>query len=73
MLDIVGYIGMAFVILSFLMTKVKLIRVLNIVGGILCCIYGFITKTYPTAILNLSLVIINSVMLLRLYLNKEEK
>lgn len=67
--EIIGYIGMAFVISSFLMKKLFWLRLLNIVGGTLSCIYGFLTKTYPTAILNAILILINLFMILRLQLS----
>jgi len=57
--ELIGYIGMAFVLCSFLMRDIKWLRILNLVGGVLCCVYGFITQTYATAFLNLCLVIIN--------------
>lgn len=57
--DLIGYLGMAFVIISFLCKRLSLLRILNLIGGSLCMVYGFITKTYPTAILNLILVIVN--------------
>ena len=57
--DIIGYLGMLFVVCSFLMKNIRWLRLLNVIGGILSCVYGFLTKTYPTAVLNLILVTIN--------------
>lgn len=66
---------MAFLVVSFLMKKVTLLRLLNLIGGVLCCIYGLLTKTYPTMALNLILVIINFSVLVRYIIkkNKENK
>ena len=73
-IEVVGYVGMAFVLVSFLMTKIIWLRILNLVGGTCCCIYGFVTKTYPTAILNAALIAINLVMPVRwLIQNKIKK
>ena len=64
---------MAFVVSSFFMHNLKWLRVLNIIGGSLCCIYGFVTHTYPTAILNLLLVCINMSMPFRWYIIEKKK
>lgn len=70
--DVIGYVGMGFVICSFLMRKITWLRVLNIIGGLLSCVYGFLTKTYPTAILNLTLILVNLGMLLRWILTQRK-
>ena len=57
--EVVGYVGMGFVVLSFAMKNIKALRILNIIGALLCATYGFISKTYPTAVLNVLLVSIN--------------
>lgn len=64
-IDIIGYIGMGLVILSFLFKDIRYIRITNICGSILSAIYGFLTVTYPTMILNLILIIVNVIMLIR--------
>lgn len=66
MIELVGYIGMFLVILSFLFKDIKLIRIVNASGAVLSCIYGYCTKTYPTAILNLILLVINTTMFILL-------
>ena len=71
--NIIGYVGMAFVVSSFFMQNLKWLRVLNIIGGTLCCIYGFVTHTYPTAILNLLLVCINISMPFRWFVVEKKK
>lgn len=71
--EVIGYLGMFFVILSFLLKNMTWLRLLNMIGGSLCMIYGFVTKTYPTAILNLILVIINFCFLIKYYITKNKK
>ena len=71
-IDILGYIGMAFVLASFLMKDVKWIRIVNMVGGTLSCAYGIITHTIPTACLNAALIVINLVYLILIF-RKEKK
>ena len=61
--ECLGYGGMLFVILSFLSKDIMWLRLFNVIGSILSAIYGFRTKTYPTAILNCILFLINIVYL----------
>ena len=58
-IEVVGYIGSALVLVSFLMTSVFKLRVINTIGGIIFAIYALIIKSYPTAVMNIALVIIN--------------
>lgn len=67
-LDLFGYLGMALVLISMMMTSVKWLRILNMSGAIICAIYGILTKTWPTALLNLGLLFIQAVQLYRLHL-----
>ena len=67
--EIVGYLGMVFVLLSIAMKNIRILRFLIVVGAILCCIYGFVTKTYPTAILNLMLILVNLVFPVKYYIH----
>lgn len=62
--ELLGYAGMLFVVMSFAMKDITWLRILNIIGAVLSCAYGFLTKTYPTAILNLILTIINIIYLI---------
>ena len=61
--EVIGYVGMAFVLCSFLMKKVKWIRIINMIGAALSLTYGILTATIPTAALNGALIVINSVYL----------
>ena len=70
-IETLGYVGMIFVILSFSMKEIIWLRMLNAIGAIISCIYGFLTKTYPTALLNLILALINSFYLIK-YLIKDK-
>ncbi len=65
-LEIFGYLGMALVLLSMMMTNTKKLRMINLAGSIVCMIYGFWTWTLPTALLNLGLTVINVVQLFRM-------
>lgn len=70
-LEAFGYVGMALVLLSMMMTNVKWLRWINLGGSVLCMIYGAFTQTWPTAFLNLGLAIINIIQLIRLSRKKE--
>ena len=78
-IEVIGYLGMLFVISSFLTRKIILLRFLNIIGGLLSCLYGalsfFVLKQtgLPTMFLNLILVIINTTMITGWYFNKKKK
>lgn len=58
-IEIVGYIGSFLVLVSFLMTSVFKLRVVNSIGSVIFMIYALIIKSYPTAIMNFCLVLIN--------------
>jgi hypothetical protein len=66
LIEAVGYLGMALVLLSMAMTKVERLRWLNLSGSVFCIIYGICTNTWPTALLNLGLAAINTIQLIRL-------
>ena len=66
LLEIFGYLGMALVLFSMMMTSVKWLRIINMTGAIICAIYGILTNTWPTAWLNIGLLLIQIVQLIRL-------
>ena len=68
--EILGYLGTAFVLLSFLMSSVVHLRVLNIIGSFISVVYLFPKGAYPTAFMNAALVAINVFHLARMYNNK---
>lgn len=63
--EIIGLLGTLFVLISFLMKEVKLIRIINIVGAILFVIYGLLIGALSTWLLNAILVIIHIIYLLK--------
>ena len=68
--EIIGYVGTAFVLLSFLMTSVVRLRVLNTVGSLVSLVYLLVRHAYPTAFMNAALVVINLIHLFRMYNQK---
>ena len=69
-IEIVGYIGSLLVLVSFLMVSVVKLRIVNTIGSLIFMIYALIIKSYPTAIMNFCLVLINLHFLYRL--NKKD-
>ncbi len=71
--EVIGYIGMALVVLSFFFQNIRWLRMMNTLGAVLCAAYGFMTKTYPTAALNLALILINMSFPIRWYAETRKK
>ncbi len=66
MIEAIGYLGSALVLVSFLMVSVVKLRIVNTIGSIIFTIYAFIIHSYPTAIMNLCLVMINIYYLVKM-------
>lgn len=64
--EMTGYLASALILISFLMTSVVKLRVINAVGGVIFTVYALIIHSYPTALMNLCLVAINLYYLFRL-------
>lgn len=64
--EIIGYIGSSLVIISMLMTSMVKLRIINMAGSIIFTVYAFCIKSYPTAIMQICMCIINLVNLYRL-------
>ena len=70
--EIVGYIGSAMVIVSMLMTSVVKLRVINMTGSVIFGVYALCIHSYPTAAMQVALIIINAVNLYKLLSTKKE-
>jgi hypothetical protein len=57
--EIIGYVGSALVLVSFLMASVVKLRVVNAVGSTIFAVYALLIHSYPTMIMNICLVLIN--------------
>jgi len=73
LLEIFGYIGTAIVLLSFFMTDMKLMRIINMTGGVITLIYAVLRHDNPVIVLNASIISINMVQLVRHYLNSKKE
>ena len=65
-LELFGYLGTGLVLLSMMMTSVLWLRTVNLAGSAISMIYAVLTSTWPVALLNLGLIIINGMQILRL-------
>lgn len=66
-LEIFGYIGTFLVILSMIMSNIKKLRIINILGSIITVIYSVLVDAWPIVVLNSTLIIINSIHLIKDY------
>ncbi|WP_278247050.1 YgjV family protein [Butyrivibrio proteoclasticus] len=66
LIEAFGYLGSALVLVSFLMVSVVKLRIVNTIGSTIFTIYAFIIHSYPTALMNLCLVLINIYYLIKL-------
>lgn len=58
-LEIFGYIGTAFVIISMMMNSMLKLRIFNMCGALISMIYAIARNTWPVAVLNFCLLAIN--------------
>ena len=65
-IEMIGYLGSALVLISFLMASVVKLRVINSAGGLIFAVYALLIRSYPTALMNFCLVGINLYYLMRL-------
>lgn len=73
MIELVGYLGSLLVVVSMLMTSVIRLRIVNSIGAGIFTIYALIIQSYPTALMNFCLVVINIYHLTRMYKDKRKQ
>lgn len=72
MLEAAGMIATTLVFISFIFTKIKIIRFLNLVGSIFFVIYGFGIGAFWTGFMNAGLVFVNLYHLIKLQKGKND-
>jgi len=70
-IELIGYVGSVFVVLSLTMSSVVRLRYINLVGSSSFTLYGLLTGTYPVAVTNGCIVLINLWHLSRLRRREE--
>lgn len=58
-IEIAGYLGSVLVVISMLMSSVVKLRIINTTGSSISAVYALIIHSYPLALMNICLVIIN--------------
>ncbi len=71
-LELIGYLGSLLVIVSMLMTSVVKLRIINTIGSVIFCGYALAIHSYPTAAMQICLIIINIINLRKLNNTKKE-
>lgn len=71
-IEMVGYLGSVLVVISMLMTSVIRLRVVNSIGAGIFTIYALIIHSYPTALMNFCLVVINMYHLMHIYKDRQK-
>lgn len=66
MIEMIGYLGSVLVLISMLMSSVIKLRVINAIGSAIFTGYALIIHSYPTALMNAFLVVINIYNLIKL-------
>ena len=66
-IELIGYLGSALVVLSMLMTSVVKLRVVNTIGSAIFMAYALVIGSYPTALMNFCLIAINFYQLMRVF------
>jgi len=69
-IELLGYLGTFFVVISFMVKDIFYLRGLNVIGAILITIYAIIINAWPVALLDGFIVLINLYHLIKL---KKEK
>ncbi len=71
-IELFGYLGSTMVVLSMLMSSVVKLRIINTLGSIISGIYALVIGSFPLALMNICLVIINLYNLRKLLMTKQE-
>ncbi len=65
-IEMIGYLGSILVVVSMLMSSVVKLRIINTTGSGIFAVYALIIHSYPTALMNFCLVVINIYNLVKL-------
>ncbi len=71
MIEFLGYVASALVVVSLAMTSVVRLRIISLIGAILFATYGFLIDAIPIAIVNVIIVILNAFFLWKAFTDKE--
>lgn len=72
LLDMIGYVASFIILVSLLMSSVKKLRLINLFGSVIFAVYGFLILSYPTAVMNIGIVLIDLYYLVKMYKEKDQ-
>jgi hypothetical protein len=72
-LELFGYFGTFLILLSMMMTSITKLRVVNMIGSVVSATYAALMGTYPVVLLNVGLILINTLQLIRYIKSKRVK
>jgi len=70
-LQIVGYVASIIIATSMVMNSLLKLRVINMIGGTIFAVYGFLIEAYPVGALNSFIVCVNIYYISRMLFKKE--
>ena len=59
MIDAIGYVAMAILLISFMMKDIKKLRWVNTLGCAIFIVYGALLGSFPILITNVAIVLVN--------------
>lgn len=71
-LELFGYLGSTLVVVSMLMASVVKLRIINTIGSVISGTYALIIGSFPLALMNICLIIINLYNLYKLLKTKQQ-
>ncbi len=71
-IELAGYLGSTLVVVSMLMSSVVKLRVINTIGSVISATYALIIHSYPLALMNICLIVINCYNLVKLLRSEQE-
>jgi hypothetical protein len=63
--DLIGYVGSALVVLSFTMRRIVPLRIISMAAAVIVCAYGVLINAWPVIITNAIIVVIHTFYLYR--------
>lgn len=63
--DLIGYVGSALVVLSFTMRRIVPLRIISMTAAVIVCVYGLLIHAWPVIITNAVIVVIHAFFLYR--------
>lgn len=71
-IDIIGYIGTVVVVLAFTMSDINKLRIINVIACSIFIVYGYLSHTTPTVIVNTLIISLNLFQLIKYKLGNKK-